>query len=188
MQLSVPFILLLSMLRLLLFYPIRIDELRAKLGPLELQRRTLDKSARRHATRVVWVGGLGLAAQWGALFRCTFFLQSYHLHRCKPHCRGTITPWLHSPHSDRLTWWELSWDIIEPVSFFLTFGMSITAYFYYMWSKREYTNVDLHNTLRYVGPPVAACESSCAQQPQTHRPTRPMQVPQAPQTLPPGAL
>jgi hypothetical protein len=39
----------------------------------------------------------------------------------------------------RLTWWEFSWDVMEPISYFLTFGTSIIGYLFYVITKREYT-------------------------------------------------
>lgn len=31
----------------------------------------------------------------------------------------------------RLTWWEYSWDIMEPVTYFVTYGTAMAAYAYY---------------------------------------------------------
>ncbi|KYQ89662.1 hypothetical protein DLAC_09627 [Tieghemostelium lacteum] len=39
----------------------------------------------------------------------------------------------------RLTWWDLSWDIIEPVSYFLTFGSVLFGYCYFSFTKTEFT-------------------------------------------------
>ncbi|XP_055315156.1 calcium uniporter protein, mitochondrial [Sitodiplosis mosellana] len=38
----------------------------------------------------------------------------------------------------RLTWWEYSWDIMEPVTYFVTYGTAMAAYAYYCLTKQEY--------------------------------------------------
>lgn len=36
----------------------------------------------------------------------------------------------------RLTWWEYSWDIMEPVTYFVTYGTTMAMYAYYCVTKR----------------------------------------------------
>ena len=36
----------------------------------------------------------------------------------------------------RLTWWEYSWDIMEPVTYFLTYGTSIGMFAYYVLTQQ----------------------------------------------------
>ena len=36
----------------------------------------------------------------------------------------------------RLTWWEYSWDIMEPITYFVTYGTSIAAFAYYVLTKQ----------------------------------------------------
>ncbi|XP_076348876.1 calcium uniporter protein, mitochondrial-like isoform X3 [Tachypleus tridentatus] len=43
----------------------------------------------------------------------------------------------------RLTWWEYSWDIMEPVTYFITYGTSIAMYAYFVLSKQEYNMPDV---------------------------------------------
>lgn len=38
----------------------------------------------------------------------------------------------------RLTWWEYSWDIMEPVTYFVTYGTAVLAYAYFVLTKQEY--------------------------------------------------
>lgn len=38
----------------------------------------------------------------------------------------------------RLTWWEYSWDIMEPVTYFVTYGTAMAAYAYYCLTKQVY--------------------------------------------------
>jgi len=45
----------------------------------------------------------------------------------------------------RLTWWELSWDIIEPVTYFVTMSGVIACMIYVGWTKQEYS----HQTFYY---------------------------------------
>lgn len=35
----------------------------------------------------------------------------------------------------RLTWWEYSWDIMEPVTYFVTYGTAMAAYAYFVLTK-----------------------------------------------------
>ena len=39
----------------------------------------------------------------------------------------------------RLTWWEYSWDVMEPISYFITFGTGILGYMFYTVTRREAT-------------------------------------------------
>jgi len=38
----------------------------------------------------------------------------------------------------RLTWWEYSWDIMEPVTYFVTYGTAIAMYAYFVLTREEY--------------------------------------------------
>lgn len=38
----------------------------------------------------------------------------------------------------RLTWWEYSWDIMEPVTYFVGYGTAIAMYAYYVITRQEY--------------------------------------------------
>ena len=57
----------------------------------------------------------------------------------------------------RLTWWDYSWDIMEPVTYFVTYGTAIFFYAYYVVTREDFTNPDfskrqhlfgLHNNLK----------------------------------------
>ncbi|CAH0557461.1 unnamed protein product [Brassicogethes aeneus] len=43
----------------------------------------------------------------------------------------------------RLTWWEYSWDIMEPVTYFVTYGTAMAAYAYFVLTKEEYILADV---------------------------------------------
>jgi hypothetical protein len=48
----------------------------------------------------------------------------------------------------RLTWWESSWDVMEPVTWITNSVETIIfAYFYYLFTKKEYSNNDLRTIL-----------------------------------------
>lgn len=36
----------------------------------------------------------------------------------------------------RLTWWEYSWDIMEPVTYFVTYGTGMATYAYFVLTKQ----------------------------------------------------
>ncbi|KAJ8022999.1 Calcium uniporter protein, mitochondrial [Holothuria leucospilota] len=38
----------------------------------------------------------------------------------------------------RLTWWEYSWDIVEPITYFVTYGTALAMYAYYVLTRQEY--------------------------------------------------
>ncbi|XP_046753277.1 calcium uniporter protein, mitochondrial isoform X1 [Diprion similis] len=45
----------------------------------------------------------------------------------------------------RLTWWEYSWDIMEPVTYFVTYGTAMACYAYYVLTKQEYLLPDVRD-------------------------------------------
>lgn len=45
----------------------------------------------------------------------------------------------------RLTWWEYSWDIMEPITFFIGYGTSLALYAYFCITKMEYNYNDVAN-------------------------------------------
>ncbi|XP_050542230.1 calcium uniporter protein, mitochondrial [Daktulosphaira vitifoliae] len=45
----------------------------------------------------------------------------------------------------RLTWWEYSWDIMEPVTYFVTYGTAMAVYAYYVLTKQEYLMPDVRD-------------------------------------------
>lgn len=60
----------------------------------------------------------------------------------------------------RLTWWEYSWDIMEPVTYFVTYGTAMAAYAYFVLTRQDYTLpevrdrqhlIDVHKRAAKVG-------------------------------------
>lgn len=47
----------------------------------------------------------------------------------------------------RLTWWEYSWDIMEPVTYFVTYGTAMACYAYWVLTKEVGI---LKNTLQNI--------------------------------------
>jgi len=48
----------------------------------------------------------------------------------------------------RLTWWDLSWDVMEPVSYFTSVAETVIAgYFWFMFTGAEYAHMGLREVL-----------------------------------------
>jgi len=47
----------------------------------------------------------------------------------------------------RLTWWEFSWDVMEPITYFISFGTGLIGYMYFATLKSEYTYDNLRDRL-----------------------------------------
>jgi len=45
----------------------------------------------------------------------------------------------------RLTWWEYSWDVMEPVTYFVTYGTIVGMYAYYCVTQQEYEFSKIYN-------------------------------------------
>ena len=41
----------------------------------------------------------------------------------------------------RLTWWEYSWDIMEPVTYFVGYGTAMVAYAYFVLTRQVRSNI-----------------------------------------------
>lgn len=52
----------------------------------------------------------------------------------------------------RLTWWEYSWDVMEPCTFFITYLGSILCYTFYLATKTlpQYHTVRLISRTQYL--------------------------------------
>lgn len=49
----------------------------------------------------------------------------------------------------RLTWWEYSWDIMEPVTYFITYGSAMAMYAYFVMTRQ--VRVPLHASFYRLG-------------------------------------
>ena len=49
----------------------------------------------------------------------------------------------------RFTWWEFSWDIMEPITYLITYGTGIMALIYFGLTRAEYTYESLHGRLAH---------------------------------------
>jgi hypothetical protein len=45
----------------------------------------------------------------------------------------------------RLTWWEYSWDIMEPVTYFVGYGSAIAMFAYYILTRQDYVVPDVRD-------------------------------------------
>jgi len=50
----------------------------------------------------------------------------------------------------RLTWWDYSWDIMEPVTYFVTYGTAIAGYAYFLLTRQEYLYPDAADRQRLM--------------------------------------
>merc|ERR1719481_820350 len=50
----------------------------------------------------------------------------------------------------RLTWWEYSWDIMEPVTYFVTYGTAIAGYAYFVMTRQEFLYPDAKDRQRLM--------------------------------------
>merc|ERR1711976_993631 len=50
----------------------------------------------------------------------------------------------------RLTWWEYSWDIMEPVTYFVTYGTAMAGYAYFLLTRQEYLYPDAADRQRLM--------------------------------------
>lgn len=37
-----------------------------------------------------------------------------------------------------LTWWELSWDVMEPIAYMVSLSYSLIAYMYFLYTRGSY--------------------------------------------------
>jgi hypothetical protein len=47
----------------------------------------------------------------------------------------------------RMTWWDFNWDIMEPVTYFITFGTAVLGYAYFAVAKKDYSFTDLRHSI-----------------------------------------
>ena len=129
----------------------------------EEQRKVLEAKASASTRRMTWLGVTALGVQFGVLARLTWsaFHITSHILRLRIRWDLPLTLML------SLRRWEYSWDLMEPVTYFVTFGGSccllqraarrkhhITAvfYLYYLTSQREYNYevvADRHNNKKF---------------------------------------
>lgn len=52
----------------------------------------------------------------------------------------------------RLTWWEYSWDIMEPVTYFITYGTAMAMYAYFVLTRqvRRDATRQAYDTYAYI--------------------------------------
>lgn len=60
---------------------------------------------------------------------------------------GLVVLTLHVLVFFRLTFWELSWDVMEPIAFFATAGGLISGYTYFLFTSRDPTYQDFMQRL-----------------------------------------
>eukprot|EP01095_Lingulamoeba_sp_RSL-Kostka_P000995 TRINITY_DN1134_c0_g3_i1.p1 TRINITY_DN1134_c0_g3~~TRINITY_DN1134_c0_g3_i1.p1 ORF type:complete len:332 (+),score=117.54 TRINITY_DN1134_c0_g3_i1:57-1052(+) len=49
----------------------------------------------------------------------------------------------------RLTWWELSWDIMEPITYLITYATSVLGILYFGFTRTEYTYESLWDRIAH---------------------------------------
>ncbi|KAL2716606.1 hypothetical protein V1478_014282 [Vespula squamosa] len=71
--------------------------------------------------------------------------------------RANLNAWIwlvlmsmHAGGFARLTWWEYSWDIMEPVTYFVTYGTAVGWFIYFLLTQQEYVLQDVVNRRRLI--------------------------------------
>lgn len=90
----------------------RLKEVDASLGVLEAKYAEISRGVKMRTIAINYALLAGLAAQWGILFR--------------------------------LTYWELSWDVIEPVGFFVGGCSSLLSFAWFLRTQRDFSYETMH--------------------------------------------
>ncbi|KAI5644064.1 mitochondrial calcium uniporter domain-containing protein [Phthorimaea operculella] len=136
----------------------QLEKLATELQPLEDKRQSLEVETVRKTSALTWIG-LGLmGVQFGVLARLTWWeyswdimepvtyfvtygtaMAAYAYFVLTKQVRVYDTLYCFSGPMGvlaRLTWWEYSWDIMEPVTYFVTYGTAMAAYAYFVLTKQ----------------------------------------------------
>ena len=113
-----------------------LEQLQEKLEPLEQQRREIIQHAEERTNMMTWVG-LGLMSVSSA-------------EDCTRDWTETSVQ-VQFGILARLTWWEYSWDIMEPVTYFVTYGTAMAGYAYFVLTRQEFLYPDATDRQRLVG-------------------------------------
>lgn len=95
----------------------RLAAVENEFATMEAEYQSIRSTAARRTKIVNYALFSGLLAQWGILFR--------------------------------LTYWELSWDVIEPAGFFVGGAMTILSMAYFLRTQRDFTYEAMHE--RFMG-------------------------------------
>jgi hypothetical protein len=60
-----------------------------------------------------------------------------------------------------LTWWELSWDVMEPVAYMLSLFYSLIAYMYFLWTRSYFEQKDFGDYCECVADAASAKWGTC---------------------------
>ena len=72
-------------------------------------------------------------------------IYSFNINSCIFLCLGFMA--LQFGFLARLTWWEYSWDIMEPVTYFVTYATSMLCYGYFVLTREVWLfRIDLRTT------------------------------------------
>ena len=82
--------------------------------------------------------GLVNLTEFGISFFFSFFLFYFFLHSQRLTWLGLSLMGIQFGFLARLTWWEYSWDVMEPVTYFVTYGTVMGMYAYYCVTRQEY--------------------------------------------------
>lgn len=90
----------------------KLHILDSKIAILETEKKNIERKAESRSRLAGYAGFALLLAQWGILFR--------------------------------LTYWEFSWDVMEPIGFFVGGGTAILSYAWFLQTNRDFSYSDAH--------------------------------------------
>uniref|UniRef100_A0A0R3Q242 Calcium uniporter protein n=1 Tax=Angiostrongylus costaricensis TaxID=334426 RepID=A0A0R3Q242_ANGCS len=114
----------------------QLEKAESELRPLHEKKLRIERDCDAHAERVMWAGFAAMGIQTGECAdKPVSYFEISHILNQKSLILFSIFA--------RLTWWEYSWDIMEPVTYFATYSTVIATFGYFLYTRQpfEYPSV-----------------------------------------------